>query len=61
MSEIRQLTESELPLYAQIGADAYPGVQLSAEQVLERYQRNFAQGSITFGGLFRDGKLLGGY
>jgi predicted acetyltransferase len=61
MTEIRQLTESELPLYAQIGADAYPGAQLSAEQILDRYQRNFAQDHIHFWGLFRDGKLLGGY
>ncbi|MBX2997552.1 MAG: GNAT family N-acetyltransferase [Caldilineaceae bacterium] len=61
MTEIRQLTEADLPLYAQIGADAYPGVQLSAEQILERYQRNFAQDHIHFWGLFRDGKLLGAY
>lgn len=61
MTEIRQLTESDLPFYARIGADAYPGVQLSVEQFLERYQRNFAQDHITFWGLFRDGKLLGAY
>jgi predicted acetyltransferase len=61
MTEIRQLTESELPLYARIGADAYPGVQLSAEQILERYQRNFARDHISFWGLFKDGRLLGAY
>ncbi len=44
-----------------LGADAYPGVQMTPEQLTEGYQKNFAQEHVHFWGLFEDDVLLGMY
>lgn len=61
MPNVRLLSESDLPLYARIGAEAYPGVQMTPDQWLEGYQRNFAQEHVHFWGVFEDDVLLGAY
>ena len=61
MTKVQLLSESELSLYARIAVDAYPGVQYTAEQFLEGYQRNFAQEHVHFWGVFEDDVLLGAY
>lgn len=61
MSEIRLLTEDELPLYVQIGADAYPGVPRTPEQLLEIYRQNFEDPDIAPWGLFAGDRLLGAF
>lgn len=61
-SEIRALTESDLPRFAQIVAGAYPSMTMSVEALAERMAAGMGKDDppTELYGLFRDGELLGG-
>ncbi|WP_180954134.1 GNAT family N-acetyltransferase [Bacillus sp. M6-12] len=64
-SIIRKLTNEEMPLFADIAINAYPGVTQNTPEFKEKFTKNLIQiqeseETIDFFGLFRDGKLLGG-
>jgi predicted acetyltransferase len=64
-SEIRLLTLEEIPAFAQISVNAYPGVSENTPEFKQRMIDNMTSiqqnvDSVKLFGLFREGKLLGG-
>jgi predicted acetyltransferase len=64
MSEIRELTQAELPAFIAVAANAYPDFPMRTEEerrrVIERFTAQIAVGDTSVHGLVRDGALLGG-
>lgn len=62
MSEIRVLSADDFDAFARITVNAYPGMVTSSEEkVKERMlEVHREEPTVTFYGLFREGRLLGG-
>lgn len=61
MSEIRELTQADFEAFAQLSANAYPGVPRTMEQILEGLHSRHSDPAVKLMGLFRQGTLAGGY
>jgi predicted acetyltransferase len=60
-SEIRRLTEDDIPAFVHIQANAYPAVPGGSDDWAEGVRRNMTnEPDYPYYGLFRDGTLLGG-
>src|SRR5262249_32560046 len=64
MIEIRRLSPDELPAFALISANAYPGFPAhtpeAQHKMVERWMGQLTDPSISFYGAFRGGALIGG-
>ena len=64
MTEIRRLSPDELPAFALISANAYPGFPAHTpedqQKLVERWRSQLADPTVSFYGAFRDGTLAGG-
>jgi len=62
---IRSLSVENFDAFVNIFANAYPGMKVASEEEKERLKRQFLElyeeePTVTFYGLFREGRLLGG-
>lgn len=65
MSEIRVLSAQDFDAFARIDADAYPEIKVISAEDRERLKQRLLkiyreESTVTFYGLFREGRLLGG-
>ncbi len=63
-TDIRRLTADELPAFAAIAANAYPGMSVTTpedrQRMVERWMPQLADPAVAYTGAFRDGTLVGG-